>query len=93
MKQTTPDCKKHETSTNASRDHTPEATMTAAKATQGNTGTNLGPTPRVESRQARQQQRLAAWRRNFARYLPFTGWRVPELVESAVVAFSRQIGL
>ena len=44
------------------------------------------------SRQARHQQRVAAWRRAFNRFLPFTGWRVPVLVESAVAAFSRQIG-
>jgi len=44
------------------------------------------------SRQVRHQQRLAAWRRAFNRFLPFTGWRVPVLVESAVAAFSRQIG-
>ena len=45
------------------------------------------------NRRAQHQRRLVAWRRTFSRFLPFTGWRVPVLVESAVAALSRQMGL
>ncbi len=43
-------------------------------------------------RQRRAEARRSRWRRVFSRYLPFSGWRVPVAVESAVIRFQRLFG-
>ena len=45
-----------------------------------------------DTRSQRQQQRVATYRRMFSRYLPFTGWRLPIQVESAISRFKRIMG-
>jgi len=43
-------------------------------------------------RRRRAEARRAKWYSVFSRYLPFTGWRVPEAVESAINRFQRRFG-
>ena len=50
---------------------------------------SVSASPRAE---ARRQQRLAAWRKTFSRYLPFSGWRLPVAVDVAISRFRRLLG-
>ena len=45
-----------------------------------------------DTRSQRHRQRVATYRRMFSRYLPFTGWRLPIQVESAISRFKRIMG-
>ena len=70
-------------------------TKTPAASRTAKTRRRSGPLSRrraLTARRANAEKRRNRWFRTFSRYLPFTGWRVPVAVESAIQRFLRRFG-